>query len=212
MVVYLMAALCFVFLGIIDLIYKPGFLLGLTFLLAGLNGLVSATLYAYNEWLSNVFSAISVHLFFLGAVEIVYLYWKSPESLWILWLGDLMFLAGTFIDIVLSYPAVFGTYDIACADSALAAASLWLGAAIINMYSVVILDRSLYQKTHIGDDVDSTEYDFEAGPRSNLSEVNAKESSITHSVGGSDFSDHSSHEGEIEVSLSDLKRTPTFDV
>ena len=146
MIVYFLGALCFVFLGIIDLLYKPGYFLGVTFLLAGLSGLVAAMLYAYNEWLSNVFSAVSVHLFFLGAVEIIYFYWISPESYWIMWVGDLMFLAGTFIDVVLSYPAVFGTYDIVHANTALAASVLWLGSAIINMYNVVIRERSLYQK------------------------------------------------------------------
>ena len=211
-VVYFLAALCFVLLGIIDLMYQPGFLLGLTILLAGMNDLVSAMLYTYNEWLSNVFSAIAVHMFFLGAVEIVYFYWKSPESHWIMWLGDLMFLAGTFIDVVLSYPAVFDTYNMTHANTALAAAVLWLGAAIINMYNVVVRERSLYQKDQIGDGMDSTTYDYKAGPQNSLSEDNVKESNITLSVTENDISDHSSQEGEIEVSLSDLKKPPSSDI
>jgi len=144
MVVYFLAALCFVVVGVIDWLYKPGCILGLTFVLAGLSGLVAAMLYDYDIWLSNIFDAISVHLFFAEAIEILYYDWKNPGSFdGISLAGDGMFLTGSFIDVVLSYPALFETFDSTHAIIATLASALWLGAALVNMYSV-ISERKLY--------------------------------------------------------------------
>ena len=199
MVVYVLGALSFVFLGVIDLMYRPGFILGLTFVLAGFSGLVAALLYVYNEWVSSIFDAISVHLFFLEAVEIIYFYWNDPESHWILWMGDIMFVGGTFIDVVLSYPALFDTYSSIHANTALAASALWLGASIINMYNV-IRERSLYLKVQKGEDMNCTD-DSEKERQTYLPQHETEDMDVTFSVGeSSDVSDHSSHDGQFNFS------------
>ena len=136
MIVYFLAALSFVFVGILQFGAHTGYLSGGAMILAGLFGLVASMLVEKNPKQAEILNLVSVHLFFLQAIQILYWRRKLP-ALW-LHVGDVFFVVGSLIDIILGYVAVMGTYKVAYAKTGIFAGCLWLVAAIVYVLSTIL--------------------------------------------------------------------------
>ena len=113
MVLYFSAALCFVYVGLLDLIReKRAFHFLMIF--AGVNGVISAMLVEKDIFISNIFNALSVHFFLLEAATLFSVHKNQrvgdlPEDhpmkkilkKW-LEIGDILFLIGSIIDVFVS--------------------------------------------------------------------------------------------------------------
>ena len=113
MVLYFSAALCFVYVGLLDLIReKKAFHFLMIF--AGINGVISAMLVEKDIFISNIFNALSVHFFLLEAATLFSVH-KShrvgdlPEDLPVkkilekgMEVGDILFLIGSIVDVFVS--------------------------------------------------------------------------------------------------------------
>ena len=143
MILYFCAALCFVMTGVLDFVRHPG-ILAATFISAGLFGILSALFLEKNEHLSSVFNLVSVHLFFVEALQLLRFH-NSVRGLkhW-LRLADTMFVVATFTDVIISYIVVYGDFTIALASTGIASACLWLSCAII------YLGTTIYVRMHEG--------------------------------------------------------------
>lgn len=133
-ILYFVAALCFVVVGVIDLLNKQGAITGGLMILAGLFGLVSAVLVERSLAASNLFDSISVHLFLLEAVQIMLS--RLPETYSpllksIVFAGDCCFVIGALGDVVLSYFAVLDKFNTDLARIGIVAAAFWLVAAFV---------------------------------------------------------------------------------
>jgi hypothetical protein len=140
MLIYFSAALCFVFAGILDFVYKPG-CLGACMILAGLFGLASAVLVEEDEWLSIVFNSVSVHLFALEAIQVCY--WQESFPGLDLWfqLASYFFLVGTLIDVGLSYVISWGNFGYGLAKIAIFSACCWLVTAFIYVATAIYVQQ-----------------------------------------------------------------------
>lgn len=102
---FFLASLCFVFLGIIDLA-RQNAPFHLLMILAGVFGVASAVFIEENIHLSNSLDCVSVHLFAFEAVALLFKdRMKEYDEKWIrqaVLLADWQFLAGAFLDIVVS--------------------------------------------------------------------------------------------------------------
>ena len=125
MILYFAAALCFVFVGIIDFCRAPSnALFHINMILPGLFGLASAMLLEKHRLASNVLNLISVHFFLFEGLNICRVRFQLnvpnqrkgannaeamplTSDLWwvptVLVLADVCFVAGAVMDVVLSY-------------------------------------------------------------------------------------------------------------
>jgi hypothetical protein len=185
-IVYFVAALCFVLSGGLDFIHKPWWILSLIFILAGICGLVSAMLVEEYEYLSEVFNSISVHLFMVEAVGL-FLHHRHAEILakdgatatWpkqqqvlmsrlhclVRW-GDVSFITGTCMDVILSYSYVRGTGEtIPISIVGVVSANLWLLCSLIYLMATCITEwqvrknKPVVDKTHETSSDDSSSDD-----------------------------------------------------
>ena len=110
-------------------------------ILAGSFGLMSSIYIEANIELSNVFNCVSVHLFLFEALYIFGDHKRSGVSIktasWIkrtLMLGDLEFVVGALLDVILSYMYLFddtSDWDVSLTIVAIFAAVCWLHCSII---------------------------------------------------------------------------------
>mmetsp|Transcript_6455 Transcript_6455/g.10260 ORF Transcript_6455/g.10260 Transcript_6455/m.10260 type:complete len:310 (-) Transcript_6455:497-1426(-) len=147
--VYFFSALCFVITGILECFYRNSGclnrILAFLFTMAGCFGVLSAIFTEENDSLSAIFNSVSVHLFVLEAIGLAYRHSSSMNLImkWFLYLGDLCFIVGTMMDVVLSYFWVFDSLSYELSKLFIAAACLWLACATIytaqTIYSEYIL-------------------------------------------------------------------------
>jgi len=138
MILYFSAALSFVLVGVFEIVFKvqtwwiAGFLT-----VGGLFGLLSAMLVERDEHQSNVFNAISVHLYCADAFLVIYkrTFHSQMNKLWngFLLFGDLLFCIGTFMDVILSWMYLYPSpkYTLASARHEATASYCWLFCALI---------------------------------------------------------------------------------
>jgi hypothetical protein len=168
-ILYFVAALCFVVSGVVDFIQKQGSLLSVIFILAGCFGLVSAMLVEEYEYLSAVFDSVSAHLFMVEALGL-FMYHRHIEVMiangaaasaskhqqvlmsrvyCLLRLADGSFIAGTWMDVVLSYCYIRGTGEsIPQGIVGVVAANLWLLCSLIYLMVTVITEFQV-RKQHV---------------------------------------------------------------
>jgi hypothetical protein len=165
-IIYFVAALCFVVSGVVDCMHKPGRWLSVIFIVAGCFGLVSAMLVEEYEYLSAVFDSVSAHLFMVEAVGL-FLYHRHIEIIahgaaastqqqllisrlyCLLRLADGSFIAGTCMDVVLSYCYIRGTGEsIPQGIVGVVAANLWLLCSLIYLM-VTCMTESQVRKQHV---------------------------------------------------------------
>jgi hypothetical protein len=152
---YFSGALCFVISGLLDCIKEPGWL-GVTLILAGCFGLISAMLVEKNAYQSAIFNSVSVHLFLLDAVGLFFsrgaagaIFANNPTLQRYVRLGDVFWIMGTLIDVVLSYYYVFETDGLIHAQMAVFAATLWLACSLIYITATSHVEcqgRQLYNR------------------------------------------------------------------
>jgi len=106
-IIYFFASLCFVAVGVLDLIIEKHYLHSLM-ILAGLFGVLSAVFVESDIHLSNVFSVVSVCLFFF---EAAFVFLRRKHAITegqaismrrALLLGDLCFVLAAIFDIIVS--------------------------------------------------------------------------------------------------------------
>jgi len=114
-ILYFVAALCFVIVGFVDLFLEKR-IFHIAMIVAGCFGLLAAVFVEANPRLSNIFGCVSVHFFLLEAVTLFGDHKRNPVSLeapkYVIFFtatGDLGFILGAFIDLILSYFYLF--YD-----------------------------------------------------------------------------------------------------
>jgi len=139
-IVYSIAASGFVITGILDCIKEPGFV-GVFFILAGGFGLASAMCTDVNERLSIIFNSVSVHLFMLEAIGL--LFRRSFFGGLEIWLriSDSFFLIGSLIDVAISYTFVADVFNTTLAVLGIVAACLWVFTALIYIGSTYYIQK-----------------------------------------------------------------------
>ena len=139
-IVYSIAALGFVITGFLDFIKEPGFL-GILFILAGGFGMASAMTSDVNEWLSTLFNLVSVHLFLVEAIGI--LFRRSFFGGLEIWLriSDSFFLIGSLIDVATSYTYIFDVFNTTLAVLGIVAACLWVATSLIYIGSTWYIQK-----------------------------------------------------------------------
>lgn len=126
MMLYFSAALSFLATGFLDWWnYREWF--SVIMIIAAIFGIVSSFFVVENERLSIIFNSVSVHLFALEAITIICT--RQTKKYW-LYTGDVLFLAGTVIDVVLSYFHVMDSFGVPHARSSIAAAFFWLACSV----------------------------------------------------------------------------------
>jgi hypothetical protein len=152
MIICFDAAMAFVITGILDW-FVDGGILSIVMMLAGAFGLVSAMLVEQNEWLFEVMSAGSVHLFFLVAVGQFYRHFRRGKSglvphslLYVVLFGNLCWILGSLMDVVLSYYAVLGLYRLRHSYSAVCASFGWLLCSLVYLATTINEELALRKK------------------------------------------------------------------
>lgn len=142
-IIYFMAAYCFVIVGVIDLVHgATGKISGSLLVLAGLAGLGSAALVEKDEYLSGILNAVSVHLFLLEGFQILFFIHVTVSRYntclkFLLLFGDTCFIAGSGIDVMLSYFWVLDRLSLELSRIGILAAILWVLSAL--SYTAVTL-------------------------------------------------------------------------
>ena len=139
-IVYCVAALGYVMTGILDFCRQPG-LDGIAFILAGGFGLASAICTDVNPWLAIVFNAVSVHLFMLEAIAL--LFRRSFFGGLEIWLriSDSFFLIGSLIDVAISYTFIFDVFNTTLAVLGIVASCLWVCTSLIYVGSTYYIQH-----------------------------------------------------------------------
>ena len=108
MILYFCAAMCFVYVGVLDLIGEKN-LFHVLMILAGAFGVVAAMLVEKDVYLSNVFSSVSVHFFLLEALTLFGSHKRQRidvgKTLWLrysLSFADVLFGVGALLDVIVS--------------------------------------------------------------------------------------------------------------
>jgi len=112
-ILYFFAALCFLIVGILDLI-RERHSFHLLMICAGLFGVLSAVYVEEDIRLSNILSAVSVHFFLLEGVTLFGQHKRSAITVeadgWVtstIMYGDLFFALGALIDVIVRTPVEF---------------------------------------------------------------------------------------------------------
>lgn len=140
-ILYFFAALSFVFVGFLDL-FREKHIFHIAMILAGFFGVLSAVYVEENFHLSDIFNSVSVHLYLLESITLFGAHKRfGPISVeapnWMKFLtmsGDLGFILGAFIDVVLSYFFLFDdtvTWDIGIMIASISAAVAWLHCSLV---------------------------------------------------------------------------------
>jgi hypothetical protein len=140
-IIYFFAALSFVLVGFLDL-FREKHWFHILMILAGFFGLLSSIYVEYNVYYSNIFSSVSVHFFVFEALTLFGEHNARRESArdvpnWmknLAMLGDLEFILGALIDVVLSYFYLLddtADWDVPIMVSAIFAAVMWLHCSLI---------------------------------------------------------------------------------
>jgi len=142
-IIYFFASLCFVAVGVLDLIIEKHYLHSLM-ILAGLFGVLSAVFVESDIHLSNVFSVVSVCLFFF---EAAFVFLRRKHAITegqaismrrALLLGDLCFVLAAIFDIILAFYYAFDTtidWDTSMMVFGIVAALLWLLCSLIYVWA-----------------------------------------------------------------------------
>merc|ERR1711957_848970 len=141
-VLYFAAALCFLLTGVLEL-YRERYFFHVLMILAGAFGVASAVFVENDVRLSNIFSAVSVHLYLLEGLTWFGEYRRSTLTVeygkWMncfVMIGDLEFVIGAFADVILSYFFIFdhtADWDISLMIVYTTAMVLWLHCSLIYM-------------------------------------------------------------------------------
>lgn len=131
-VLYILAAMCFLMVGVLDAVHQQlGF--HLVMILAGVTGIMAGGFTKSNETGFHVCHSLSTHLFLLQAVLLIYsrlLLTYDHGVRRILNFADGMFALGALMNVVVSYMR-YNETSVAMARAAVAAFVFWLVAAII---------------------------------------------------------------------------------
>lgn len=163
-IVYVSAAVCFVFAGIIDLIHWKS-MVNVLMILAADFGAAAAVYAEINPRVSHILYMISVHLWLLEAFTVFYnRSFFGTIKLW-LRLGDTCFVIGTFMDVILSWFYVSKSLyrgGLPLAHSEIAAACFWLIAATIYLVTTIIFraTRPIVTKPMITGTMSGTDEDL----------------------------------------------------
>lgn len=165
--VYFFAALLFVVVGLMDWICER-IMYHTLMIIAGLSGLVAAIFVHGDPYISNVFSTISVHFFFLEAIKMLLdrntmraplLGGKGIKQnllMKVLAFANFMFIIGAGLDVVLSYFWLLDStaeWDSGLNVSNIIAATAWL------VCPVIYFSSTLYVYFTYSDDVTDTTSD-----------------------------------------------------
>jgi hypothetical protein len=168
-ILYFAAAICFVITGVLECFIQPGFL-GACFTLAGLFGVASAMYVESDDYIASVLNSVSVHLFMLEAFSLLYHHDYTGWIKYYIRVGDIFWVGGTVMDVVLSYYAIWGSYGLRHSKVEIVAAVLWLAC------SVILLSSTIYLKGK--EDEEEEEIDEEAMPDGNPGST--RESTLDH--------------------------------
>lgn len=139
-IVYVSAAMCFVFAGIVDLIHWRS-MVNVLMILAADFGAAAAVYSETNPKTSHVLHMISVHLWLLEAFTVFYnRSFFGTLKVW-LRLGDTCFVIGTFMDVVLSWFYLFKHElrgGLPLAHSEIASACFWMIAASTYLVTTIL--------------------------------------------------------------------------
>jgi hypothetical protein len=154
--IYFSAALLFCMVGLLDFIQQPGWL-SIGMIAAGCFGLISAMLVHKNVHVSNIFNTISVHLFMVEASALFFHHGRIAhvkttgannstnhammEPLqYLIRIGDVSWIGGTVLDVVLSYFAIRNTYVLPHAKVSVFSSLLWLACSLIYVTATCIAE------------------------------------------------------------------------
>jgi hypothetical protein len=164
--IYFSAALCFCLVGLLDFIQQPGWL-SIGMISAGCFGLISAMLLHKNVYISNIFNLLSVHLFMVEAIGLFFHHGSQSRShptahakntransssnsatnkhmmeplQYFVRVGDVSWIGGTLMDVVLSYCALRNTYNLAHAKASVLSSVLWLACSMIYITATCVAE------------------------------------------------------------------------
>jgi len=142
MILYFSAALCFVFVGVLDLI-REKHAFHVLMIIAGLAGVASAMMVEKDVRVSDILNLVSVHFFMLEAFTLFgshkreALATSDSESRFmatLLAFADLLFGVGALVDVIMSYLFFFddtSDWDTNLSLVSIAASVLWLLCSLI---------------------------------------------------------------------------------
>mmetsp|Transcript_9720 Transcript_9720/g.14979 ORF Transcript_9720/g.14979 Transcript_9720/m.14979 type:complete len:280 (+) Transcript_9720:37-876(+) len=144
-----LGALLFVVTGALEYCTERVFF-NLFLILAGIFGFASEVVYDVydtNEKGSNVLNSISVHMFLLESLKLLYQHWcnsssqasslrrKSFTALTVLWLSDIFFFGGSVMDVVCSWSYFSNEIDYTVTDHAeVVGATFWVLSSLLAIY------------------------------------------------------------------------------
>jgi hypothetical protein len=156
MIMYFVAAFCFVVVGILEYLqYKKTFT-GVFFILAGLFGVLASIFTEDNEDLSNNFDLISSVMFSLEAVQ---LFVDTPPRTFRCWLrtANICFVLGAVMDVMTSLIQKLAPYSLPFSYAGVLDSFLWVVCALI--YSSIMILEVCNGDYHYDPDDDSSEDD-----------------------------------------------------
>lgn len=169
-IVYFVAAMGFVITGLIDFIKWPS-ILAFIFILAGGFGVASAICTDVNPRLSNIFNSVSVHMFMIEAIGLLFRRsFFGGVELW-LRLSDSFFLIGSLMDVAISYTAIFNVFNMTLAVLGIVAACLWVLTALIYIgttYYIHNHDGGFEGALHGGKGSENTQVDGDSDEQENV--------------------------------------------
>jgi hypothetical protein len=138
---FFVAALSFVITGALGMA-RVGGCLHSTMLMAGIFGLASAMTLHHNERTTVILNSISVHLFCLEAITILFRNrtFSGILKFWF-WLGNGLFLLATTLDVALSYAFAFNKFNIPLARLSVFTSTLWLVSSLIYIGTAIYMRR-----------------------------------------------------------------------
>ena len=143
---YTVGAYFLVLVGLFDLM-RYGSCINIFMILAGVSGIMSGLSSSMHS--GDIFDCISVHLYFLEAINILrrehhYMGWQKLFRL-----SDFFFMSGAILDILDSYGSLNGYCGLGLYISDIIAALLWLGCAIIDVSAEIYF----LPKNWVGDEL-----------------------------------------------------------
>eukprot|EP00978_Attheya_sp_CCMP212_P004598 scaffold10034_cov53-Attheya_sp.AAC.1 len=137
---FFVAAFSFVITGALAMA-RVGGCLDSIMLVAGIFGLASAMTLHHDERITLILSSISVHLFCLEAITVIFRGTFSGSLKYWFWLSDGCFLLATTLEVALSYAYAFNKFNIPLARLSMFSSTLWLVSSLIFIGTAIHMRR-----------------------------------------------------------------------
>eukprot|EP00978_Attheya_sp_CCMP212_P004390 scaffold9594_cov54-Attheya_sp.AAC.1 len=138
--VFFVAAFSFVITGALSMA-RVGGCLDSIMLVAGIFGLASAMTMHHDEQITLILSMISVHLFCLEAITVIFRGTFSGSLKFWFWLSDGCFLLATILEVALSYAYAFNKFNIPLARLSMFSSTLWIVSSVIFVGAAIHMRR-----------------------------------------------------------------------